>query len=111
MAGHDELDDAVGPAPLRRTVTGQPQETWLTIAEGAKRLADDDRLRATPADPALDGPVRVDDAAGAWPRRGRSSNGDDGCDDERSPGLLEFGGVREDRRQLMPFSCRIAQTF
>ena len=56
VAGHDELDDAVGAAALARAVARQPQQPRLAVAEGAQSLADDDRLGAAAADPALDVP-------------------------------------------------------
>ena len=114
MAGHDELDDAVRPAALGRTVLREAEEPRLAVGERAERLADDDGLGAAPADPALDRAVGMDEPARAGPRRGRPADRDDGGDRERPTGGLELGGAREDAvigRQEMPFSCRIVHTF
>src|SRR4051794_4465927 len=75
VAGHDELDDAVGPPSLARTVLRQPKEPRLAIADRPQRLADDDRLGAAAADPALDRAVGEDDAGRARPGRGRTPDG------------------------------------
>ncbi len=61
MAGHDQLDDAVGPAAFARAVPRQAEQPRLAVGERAERLAHDDGLGAAAADPALDRAVRVDD--------------------------------------------------
>ena len=95
MAGHDELDDAVGAAALGRGVLRQAEQPRLAVGEGVERLADDDRLGARAADPALDRPVGMDDAVGTGPRRRRSGDGDDGRERERPAGRRELGGPVE----------------
>ena len=97
MTGHDQLDDAVPAPALGRRVLRQPEQPGLAVDERAKRLADDDRLGAAAADPALDRAVRMDDPGRAGTRRGRPPDRDDGGDRERPAGRLELGRPREDR--------------
>ena len=117
VAGHDQLDDAVGAAALARAVLRQPEQARLAVAERPERLADDDGLGAAAADPALDRAVRMDDARRAGPGRGRPPDRHDRGDRERPTRRLELGGPGEDGTRghgglgQMPFSCRIAQTF
>ena len=111
MTGHHELDHTIGAATLTGPVTGQPQEPRLSVTEGAERLADDDRLGAAPADPALDAAVRMDDPARPGPGGRRTTDRDDRGDRERLPGRLELGCASERGRQLTPFSWRMVQTF
>ena len=61
MTGHHELHDAVAAPALGRHVLRQAEQARLTVDQRPKRLADDDGLGAAPADPALDGAVRMDD--------------------------------------------------
>ena len=67
VAGHHQLDHAVAAPALGGGVLRQAQQPRLAVDEGAERLADDDRLGAAAADPALDRAVGMDD-----PRRARA---------------------------------------
>ena len=93
------MTSSMTPSPRRPSagrVLRQPEQPRLAVGERAERLADDDRLGAAAADPALDRAVRMDDAARAGPRRGRPPDGHDRGDRERPAGRLELGGARED---------------
>ena len=65
MTGHDQLDHAVAAAALARDVLREPEQPRLAVDERPERLADDHRLGARAADPALDRAVRD----GRSPRR------------------------------------------
>ena len=95
VAGHDELDDAVGAAALGRRVLREAEQARLAVGQRVERLADDDRLGAAAADPALDRAVGMDDAARAGPGRRRPGDRDDRREDERAAGRLELGGPGE----------------
>jgi hypothetical protein len=112
VAGHDQLHDAIAPATLAGGVLREPEKTGLAVGEGPERLADDDGLGAAAADPALDGPVGMDDPRRARPGRGRPADGDDGRQHEQVP---PDSAPRRGRRSAAgghpDSSCRIAQIF
>ena len=62
VAGHDELDNAVGAAALGGSVLRQPEQPRLAVGEGVERLADDDGLGRLATHPALDRAIGMDDA-------------------------------------------------
>jgi hypothetical protein len=84
-----------------------------------ERLADDDRLGARAADPALDRAVRVDDAVSARPRRRRAGDRDDRRKRKRPACRRELGCPAEEIsagrllpvQAVTPASRRIFQTF
>ncbi len=119
MAGHDELDDPVAAPALGRRVLRQAEQARLPVGQRVERLADDDRLGARAADPALDRPVGVDDPVRPGPGRRRPGDRNDRGKGERASGLSELRGAREQpaparlRRgqAVTPLSRRIFQTF
>ena len=113
VAAHDEFDDPVGAAALRRRVLREAKQSGQPIAEGEERLAHDDRLGTAPADPALDRAVRVDDPVGPRPGRGGPLHRHDRGERERPALRLEGAdpGEQGPAYDVTPFSLRIFQTF
>ena len=85
VAGHDDLHDTVPAAGVGGRILRDAQQARLAVGQGSQRLADDDRLRATAADPALDAAVGVDDAVRPRPGRGGPPHGHDRGHDEGPP--------------------------
>ena len=119
VAGHDQLDDPIAAPALGRRVLRQAKQARLAVGQRVERLADDDRLGARAADPALDRAVGVDDPVRPGPGRRRPRDRDDRRERERLAGLRELRGAREQAaparlrrgQAVTPFSRRIAQTF
>ena len=100
VAGHDVVDDPVTAAAVRWLVPAEAKQARLAVGERAEGLLDHDGLRAAAADPALDHAVGMDEAARAGTSRGRSPDGDDGSQGERSSRALELEGAGKDRDRL-----------